>query len=157
MNIVHMILDTLRKDHLGCYGNSWVQTPNLDAFARESLKFTRAYPESLPLGIEPPQPEDGVDLSVIFEGKDPPPRTHITTAFNNFVWVTDRRYALIYRNDGSEPKLYDIQSDPECERNIDDHHPELVKQLFDLVLKDASGEPIPTYDLRRPVEEWYRH
>lgn len=48
MNIVVVILDTLRKDHLGCYGNDWIQTPNLDAFARESLRFTRAYPESLP-------------------------------------------------------------------------------------------------------------
>jgi arylsulfatase A-like enzyme len=41
-------LDSLRKDHIGAYGNDRVQTPNLDALAQESLRFTRAYPESLP-------------------------------------------------------------------------------------------------------------
>jgi hypothetical protein len=48
MNVVLVILDSLRKDHLGAYGNDRTRTPNLDAFAKESLRFTRAYPESLP-------------------------------------------------------------------------------------------------------------
>jgi arylsulfatase A-like enzyme len=48
LNVVLVILDTLRKDHVGAYGNSWIKTPNLDALANESLRFTRAYPESLP-------------------------------------------------------------------------------------------------------------
>ena len=48
MNVILVILDSLRKDHVGAYGNTWIQTPNLDALARESLRFTRAYPESLP-------------------------------------------------------------------------------------------------------------
>ncbi len=109
------------------------------------------------LGIEQPQPMDGVDLSVLFEGKEPPERPHITTAFNNFVWVRDDRYALICRNDGAEPKLYDLQIDPQCEKDIANEHPEIVQRLFELVLEDAGGEPLPAYDLRRPVEEWYRH
>jgi arylsulfatase A-like enzyme len=48
MNVILVILDSLRKDHVGVYGNDRVRTPNLDAFARESLRFTRAYPESVP-------------------------------------------------------------------------------------------------------------
>ena len=48
MNIVLVIFDTLRKDHLGAYGNHWIKTPHLDAFAKESIRFTRAYPEALP-------------------------------------------------------------------------------------------------------------
>src|SRR3712207_943828 len=48
MNVVVVILDSLRKDHIGAYGNPWIKTPNLDALARESLRFGRAYPESLP-------------------------------------------------------------------------------------------------------------
>ena len=48
MNAILIILDSLRKDHLGVYGNDRVQTPNLDALANESFRFTRAYPESLP-------------------------------------------------------------------------------------------------------------
>ena len=48
MNIILVILDTLRQDHVGAYGNDWIQTPHLDAFAREAVTFTRCYPESLP-------------------------------------------------------------------------------------------------------------
>jgi arylsulfatase A-like enzyme len=48
MNCVLIIVDSWRKDHCGCYGNEWISTPNLDALARESVLFTRAYPESLP-------------------------------------------------------------------------------------------------------------
>jgi arylsulfatase A-like enzyme len=48
LNIVLVIFDSLRKDHVGAYGNEWIHTPHLDAFARESVVFTRCYPESLP-------------------------------------------------------------------------------------------------------------
>jgi len=51
MNIVLVIFDSLRKDCVGAYGQPpWgkVHTPNLDAFAAESLMMQRAYPESLP-------------------------------------------------------------------------------------------------------------
>ena len=47
-NVVVVITDSLRKDHVGAYGNPWIKTPNMDALAKESLRFSRAYPESLP-------------------------------------------------------------------------------------------------------------
>ena len=48
MNIVVIISDSLRWDCLGCYGNGWARTPNLDRFARESVVFNRAYCGSFP-------------------------------------------------------------------------------------------------------------
>lgn len=48
MNVVLIIVDSLRRDHIGAYGNRWIQTPSLDTLADESLRFTRFYPESLP-------------------------------------------------------------------------------------------------------------
>ncbi len=48
MNVVLVNLDSLRRDHVGAYGNGWIETPNLDALAGESLRFTRPYPESIP-------------------------------------------------------------------------------------------------------------
>lgn len=48
MNIAVVILDSLRRDHVGVYGNDWVRTPNLDALAKDSLRFTQPYPESIP-------------------------------------------------------------------------------------------------------------
>ena len=51
MHIVLIVLDSLRKDCIGAYGQPpWgkVHTPHFDAFATQSLMMTRAYPESLP-------------------------------------------------------------------------------------------------------------
>ncbi len=48
MNVILVVIDSLRKDHVGCYGNGWIQTPNMDAFAKESCLFEQCYPESLP-------------------------------------------------------------------------------------------------------------
>ena len=48
MNVVLVLIDSLRKDHVGAYGSRTVQTPNLDEIAKNSLRFTRAYPEAIP-------------------------------------------------------------------------------------------------------------
>ncbi len=48
MNLILIVIDSLRQDHVGAYGNPWIRTPNLDAFFKESVRFTRAYPEALP-------------------------------------------------------------------------------------------------------------
>src|SRR5256885_12930660 len=50
-NVVFITIDTLRADHLGCYGNKQVRTPNIDALAADSTRFERAYtsvPVTLP-------------------------------------------------------------------------------------------------------------
>jgi arylsulfatase A-like enzyme len=38
-HVIVISLDTTRADMLGCYGNGWVETPHLDALARESILF----------------------------------------------------------------------------------------------------------------------
>ena len=48
MNIVLIVIDSLRQDHLGAYGNKWIQTPHFDEFSNQAVTFTRCYPESLP-------------------------------------------------------------------------------------------------------------
>ncbi len=48
MNVVLVVFDTLRKDHVGAYGNDWVRTPVLDDLASQSVRCTRAFPEALP-------------------------------------------------------------------------------------------------------------
>ena len=42
-NVVLITIDTLRADHLGCYGDASVRTPNIDGLAREGARFTQAY------------------------------------------------------------------------------------------------------------------
>jgi arylsulfatase A-like enzyme len=48
LNVILVIIDSLRRDHVGAYGNDWIHTPTLDALAEESLLFTRAQPEAMP-------------------------------------------------------------------------------------------------------------
>jgi len=50
-NVVFITIDTLRADHLGCYGYKRIHTPNIDALAAASTLFERAYtpvPVTLP-------------------------------------------------------------------------------------------------------------
>ena len=48
LNIILVVSDTLRPAYLGCYGCDWVHTPSIDEFARQSVVFENAHPESLP-------------------------------------------------------------------------------------------------------------
>ncbi|HDH45282.1 MAG TPA: sulfatase, partial [Thermococcus sp.] len=48
MNLIFIVSDTLRADYLGCYGNKWIKTPNIDRFAQESVLFENCYVEGLP-------------------------------------------------------------------------------------------------------------
>jgi arylsulfatase A-like enzyme len=48
MNVILIVNDTFRRDYLGCYGNDWIQTPNLDAFAQRSAIFDQYYIASYP-------------------------------------------------------------------------------------------------------------
>lgn len=48
MNFIVIVSDTFRRDHLGCYGNPRVMTPNIDKLARGSTVFDNAYCASFP-------------------------------------------------------------------------------------------------------------
>ena len=48
MNVIVVLSDSLRVDHVGAYGEGKARTPNLDRFARESALFTRCYIASYP-------------------------------------------------------------------------------------------------------------
>jgi len=45
MNIVVVMLDSLRPDFMGCYGNPDVKTPNMDAIAAQGTAYAKAYAE----------------------------------------------------------------------------------------------------------------
>jgi arylsulfatase A-like enzyme len=45
-NVLVITVDTLRADHLGCYGYARDTSPRLDAFAAESIRFARAYAQA---------------------------------------------------------------------------------------------------------------
>jgi arylsulfatase A-like enzyme/Tfp pilus assembly protein PilF len=42
-NVLLITVDTLRADHLGCYGYRQIKTPNIDDLARAGVRFNRAF------------------------------------------------------------------------------------------------------------------
>ena len=47
MNVIVIVTDSLRADHVSCYGNKWIKTPNFESFSKNSMRVTHAYPEGL--------------------------------------------------------------------------------------------------------------
>ena len=47
-NMIVVLLDSLNRHMLGCYGGDEFETPNLDRLAARSVRFTRHYSASLP-------------------------------------------------------------------------------------------------------------
>ena len=47
-NVVVIVADTFRRDHIGAYGNPYIKTPYLDAFARQSAVFDHHVASSFP-------------------------------------------------------------------------------------------------------------
>jgi len=48
MNIILIVSDTFRRDHLGCYGNAGIHTPHLDRLSEQAIIFDRCYASSFP-------------------------------------------------------------------------------------------------------------
>lgn len=49
MNVVCLVVDRLHVGYLGCYGNTWVATPQLDRLAVESFLFDQAFTDTTDL------------------------------------------------------------------------------------------------------------
>src|SRR3984957_4082892 len=47
-NVVLVLLDSLNRHMLGCYGGREFATPNIDALAAQSVRFNKHYTGSLP-------------------------------------------------------------------------------------------------------------
>jgi arylsulfatase A-like enzyme len=47
MNVLLVLVDTLRPDHVGAYGFPEVKTPNIDAIVNRGVRFNRAFPEAM--------------------------------------------------------------------------------------------------------------
>ncbi len=45
-NVFLITIDTLRADHVHCYGDSNIETPAIDAIAKDGVRFTQAFTPS---------------------------------------------------------------------------------------------------------------
>jgi arylsulfatase A-like enzyme len=143
-NVVLVIIDSLRKDHVGAYGNNWIQTPNLDALAKESLRFTQAYPESAPTicarraihtGLrtwpfrdwKPPKGED-----IILQGWEPIPegQTHLAEI------MKQNGYATLFQTDN----MHQYKASYNFQRGFD---------VFDFIRGQTTDNYMPNWTFPR--------
>jgi len=50
MNVIWFVIDTLRSDHLGCYGYFRDTSPNIDRIASEGVRFEDSYASAIATG-----------------------------------------------------------------------------------------------------------
>jgi arylsulfatase A-like enzyme len=90
-------------------------------------------------GLTVPGRMEGEDLTVMFDGGDPPERAYWTTAYADHVAAGDGRYLLIADNQGKERGLFDTETDPAEENDVAEDNPDVVARLWQNVLDDAGG------------------
>jgi len=96
------------------------------------------------LGIERPEAMGGQNLGALLDGGEPEePRPHFTSGYHDHVWTRDGRYAMFARNDGSDARLFDLEADPNMDRDIAPANRDVVRRMWEgYVLEDAGG-PLP--------------
>jgi arylsulfatase A-like enzyme len=90
-------------------------------------------------GLTVPGKMDGEDLTVMFDGGDPPERDYWTTAYSANVGAGDGRWLLIADNQGKERRLFDTESDPDASNDVAADNPDVVSRLWQNILNDAGG------------------
>ena len=167
LGIMDNTMLVLISDHGHALGeHGYIGKPTLDMWPEiTNIVFTIRYPEGRgageesdyfasthdvaptvlgTLGVNPPYPLDGQDLSALLDDGEVEPRKHFTSAFREYVWTRDERWVMFSRNDGSEPRLYDAANDPDQQNDIYESEPDQARGMFeDYFLKDAEKPSTP--------------
>ncbi len=96
------------------------------------------------MGVRAPGMMEGEDLSVLFDGREPPPRPHFTSCYDNYLLCGDRDWFLLSDSEGRRKRLYDKRSDPKELHNVAAEHPQIVDRLW-RILEDEAGGTLPQF------------
>lgn len=164
-NVLLISIDTLRPDHLGCYGGPRDTSPNVDALCRESVVFEQAIshaPSTLPahatmLSSLPPQVH-----GASFTRRTPLPDDAVTLA----EVLSERGFRTVSFNDGSQVKRlwglaqgFDLYRSTRGDRAVararfDDRVSDLLGWLDRREPGDGAGEPffafLHSYEVHHP-------
>ncbi|MEJ7750859.1 MAG: sulfatase [Thermoleophilaceae bacterium] len=87
---------------------------------------------------------DGEDLTVLFDGKEPPGRPYFTAIYADYVIAGDGRYVLISNIVGKSRRLYDTLEDPGELNDIAADNQQIVDTLWQ-ALNDEAGGTLPLF------------
>jgi hypothetical protein len=90
-------------------------------------------------GVRAPGAMNGEDLSVLFDGREPPERRYFTSCYANYLLAGDGRFILISDSDESDQQLYDTREDPEQETDVAAQNQDKIDELWQALLDDAGG------------------
>ncbi len=96
------------------------------------------------MGARAPGMMTGEDLSVIFDGKEPPARPHFTACYDDHVLAGDFDWFFISDSEGRRKRLYNRREDPEELRDVAADHPDLVDKYW-RILEDEAGGTLPQF------------
>jgi arylsulfatase A-like enzyme len=95
-------------------------------------------------GVRIPDHVAGADLSVLFEGGEPPRRDLAYGGYSDSHFVRSERWAYMSDNAGERPKLFDLTADPGETVDLADALPDTVAELRATV-EERSGGELPSY------------
>ncbi|MDQ3435284.1 MAG: sulfatase-like hydrolase/transferase [Actinomycetota bacterium] len=97
------------------------------------------------MGVRAPGMMDGEDLTVLFDGKDPPGRPFWTACYADNLIAGDGRWLLMSSSLGGRARrLFDTQNDPGELKDVAADNPEMVETLW-TALTDEAGGSLPMF------------
>jgi arylsulfatase A-like enzyme len=91
------------------------------------------------MGVEQPGMMNGEDLSVLFDGKEPPPRPVFTSMYERYVLAGDHDWFLLADSKGAVKRLFDKRNDPGELKDVAAEHPQQVARLWQALVDEAGG------------------
>ena len=130
---IPMMLRHPKRKAAGTTSDNFVYTLDIPATL---LDFT---------GVSPLGEIEGQSLMPFFEQNGSfSEREYLTCRYGNSVWYKDHATWFFSGADFSGPRVFDLESDPDCTQNIADSASERIETAKARILADAKGE-IPIY------------
>ncbi len=152
-NIIYFLADDLGYAELGCYGQKWIKTPNIDGLAAEGIRFTQHYSGNavcapsrcnLMTGKHPghayirnngdPRERRGKGTAAdgYFPGQNPIPDSEVTIAEmlkqKGYATAAIGKWGLGYEGSSGDPNRqgFDLFYGFICQRHAHNHYPRFL-------------------------------